>query len=165
MGPRAEFILLAALSGTVVAVLGYLVASGFVFELPLGEALRIGTQWSPTGTLAALAAAWIASGWQQRAARAGRHWGAAGMALRATALTLLLYPAAVAFWVMVTGLADQGASSGGMPLRELAAWVPSIVLGATLAALLVGSLPAFAVAFVLCRRYLRRRGGSTTDIA
>ena len=165
MGPRAEFILGAAVSATVVAVLGYLVASQFVFEQPLGEALRIGAQWSPTATLAALAAAWIASAWQGRAAGTGRDWGAAGMALRATALTLVLYPAAVAAWVMATGLADRGAASGGMPLRELATWVPSIVLGATLAALLVGSLPAFAIAFVLCRRYLRRQRGYTTDTA
>jgi hypothetical protein len=165
MGPRAEFILLAALSGTVVAVLGYLAASAFAFEQPLAEALRIGAKWSPTGTLAASAAAWIASVWQQRVGQAGRRRGAAGMALRATALTLLVYPAAVAFWVMATGLVDQAAGSGGMPLRELAAWVPSIALGATLAALLVGALPGFAIAFVLCRRYLRRRGGSITDIA
>ncbi|MBO9716036.1 MAG: hypothetical protein J7507_04325 [Pseudoxanthomonas sp.] len=165
MGPRAEFILLAALSATAVAVAGYLVASGFVFEQSLGEALRNGVQWSPTGTLAALAAAWLASAWQQRAAGAGHPWGPAGMAARATALTLLLYPLAVAFWVMLTGLVDRSVASGGMPLRELAAWVPSIVLGATLAALLIGSLPAFAIAFVLCRRYLRRRGGSTMDIA
>ena len=165
MGPRAEFILLAALSGTVVAVLGYLVASGFVFEQPLGEALRNGVQWSPTGTLAALFAAWLASTWQRRAVGAGRRWSPRGMALRSTVLTLLVYPVAVAFWVMFTGLVDQSVASGGMPLRELAAWVPSIVLGATLVALLVGSLPAFAIAFVLCRRYLRRQGGSTTDIA
>ncbi|WP_372015410.1 hypothetical protein [Pseudoxanthomonas sp. 10H] len=165
MGPRAEFTLSAALAGTAVAVLGYLVASAFVFDQPLGEALRNGAQWSPTGTLAAAGAAWIAIAWHRRAAVAGRRWGAAGMALRATSLVLLLYPAAVAFWVMATGLLDRHVASGGMPLRELAAWVPSIVVGATLAAVLVGALPAFAIAFLLCRRYLQRAAGSTTDIA
>lgn len=165
MGPRAEFVLLAALTGTVVAVLGYLVASAFVFDQPLGEALRNGAQWSPTGTLAALAGAWMASAWHRRAVRSGARWRAPGMALRSTLLVLALYPAVVAFWVMVTGLLDRHVTSGGMPLRELAAWVPSIVVGATLAAVLVGALPAFAIAFMLCRRYLRRQGGSTTDIA
>lgn len=165
MGPRAEFVLQAALAGTAVAVLGYLVASAFVFEQPLGEALRNGAQWSPTGTLAAMGGAWIASAWHRRVVRAGGRWGAPGMAARATLLVLLLYPAVVAFWVMVTGLLDRHVASGGMPLRELAAWVPSIVVGATLAAVLVGALPAFAIAFMLCRRYLRRQGRSTLDIA
>ena len=87
------------------------------------------------------------------------------MTLRATLLVQSLYPAAVASWVMATGLFDQHVAPGGMPLRELAAWVPAIVVGATLAAVLVGTLPAVAIAFLLSRRYLRRLAGSTTDIA
>ncbi len=165
MAPRTEFVLLAALAGTGVATLGYVLASALVFEQTLAEALRLGALWSPSATLAAAGAAWLASARQRRAALAGRRWSAAGMAARATLLVLLLYPFAVAFWTLVTGLFDQALASGGMPLRELLPWVPSIVFGATLAALLVGTLPAFALAFVLCRRYLHRRAGSTTEIA
>lgn len=165
MAPRTEFVLLAALAGVVVATLGYVAASALVFEQTLAEALRLGAQWSPSAALAAAGAAWLASARQRRAAQAGRQWRAPGMAARATLLALLLYPPAVAFWVLATGLFDHALASGGMPLRELMPWVPSIVFGATLAALLVGTLPAFASAFVLCRRYLRRLAGSTTDIA
>lgn len=165
MGPRAEFIVLATVAGTVVAVLGYLLASGFVFQQPLAEALRMGARWSPTGGLAALGSAWIVSAWHRRRAGAGRRWRASGLAVRATLLALLLYPLAAAGWVLFTGLLDQQFAAAGMPLRELANWVPSIVLGATLAAVLIGTLPAFAIAFVLGRRYLRRLAGSTTDIA
>ncbi|UNK56669.1 hypothetical protein MNQ95_10940 [Pseudoxanthomonas daejeonensis] len=165
MSPRAEFIALATLAGIVVAVLGYLLASSFVFEQPLGEALRMGARWSPTGGLAALGAAWIVTAWHGRRGRAGRRWRTPGLALRATLLALLLYPLAVACWVLSTGLLDQQFATAGMPLRELADWVPSIVFGATLAALLIGTLPAFAIAFMLGRRYLRRLAGSTTDIA
>jgi len=50
-------------------------------------------------------------------------------------------------------------------LATLPARVPSSVVGATLAALLVGTRPAFDFAFALCRRHLRRRAGSTTEIA
>ncbi|KAF1690521.1 hypothetical protein [Pseudoxanthomonas koreensis] len=165
MAPRTEFVLLAALAGTVVATLGYVAASALVFNQTLAEALRLGATWSPSATLAAAGAAWLASMRQRRAALAGRHWRAPGMAARATLLSLLLYPPAVVLWVLVTGLFDQGFASGGMPLRELLPWVPSIVFGTALAAVLVGTLPAFALAVVLCRRYLRRLAGATTDIA
>ena len=40
MAPRTEFIVLATLAGGIVAVLGYLLASAFVFELQPVEALR-----------------------------------------------------------------------------------------------------------------------------
>ncbi|WP_028928301.1 hypothetical protein [Pseudoxanthomonas suwonensis] len=165
MGPRAEFILSATLSGAVVALLGYAVASWMVFEQTPAEIAGNGARWCPSGALAALPAAWLVSAWQARAERAGRRWSARGMALRGTGLALLLYPLAVVAWVLATGAVDQQLASGGVPLRELAPWLPSIVFGATLAALLVGTWPAFFSAFVLCRRYLRRRGGSTTDIA
>jgi len=165
MGPRAEFIVLATLAGGIVAVLGYLVASSFVFELRPLEALRLGAQWSPAGAAAAFGAAWIASARQRRAERAGRVWTARAMALRATGVALLLYPFAVACWIVITGWLDQRFASAGMPLRELMAWVPSIVLGSTLAALLIATLPAFVIAFFLCRRYLRRQTGFTTGIA
>jgi|GEM_PF-995665 hypothetical protein len=46
-----------------------------------------------------------------------------------------------------------------------APWLPSIVPGATLVAVPVGTWPAPLSAFVPCRRHLRRRGGSTTDFA
>ncbi|AKC87438.1 hypothetical protein WQ53_12425 [Pseudoxanthomonas suwonensis] len=157
--------LLATLSGAALTVLGYLVASALVFELPPGQALRIAAQWSPTGALAALVAAVSVGGWQRRSAQAGRRWSAIGMAVRATATALLLYPAMVACWVLFTGLLDQRFAAAAMPLRELANWVPSIVFGATLAALLIGTLPALAIAFLLCRRYLRRQARSTTDFA
>jgi hypothetical protein len=152
--------LLATVAGGLVAMLGYLLASAFVFELRPGEAVRMAAQWSPAGAMAALGAAWLASAWQR-----GRRWRAAGMALRATVLALLLYPPMVAGWVLLTGWFDQRFAASGMPLRELADWVPSVVLGATLAAVVIGTLPAFAIAFVLSRRYLRRLAGSSTDIA
>lgn len=165
MAPRTEFIVLATLAGGIVAVLGYLLASAFVFELRPLEALRLAAQWSPAGIAAAFAAAWIASAWQRRAREAGRAWTARAMALRATGLALLLYPLTVACWTVISGWLDQRFASAGMPLRELMAWVPSIVLGATLAAVLIATLPAFVIAFLLCRRYLRRQTGFTTGIA
>ena len=98
MAPRTEFIVLATLAGGIVAVLGYLLASAFVFELQPVEALRLAAQWSPAGIAAAFGAAWIASAWQRRARDAGRAWTARAMALRATGLALLLYPLTVACW-------------------------------------------------------------------
>ena len=87
------------------------------------------------------------------------------MAVRAIVLVFLLYPVLVAAWALATGLLDQALAPAGIPLRELLPWVPSIVLGATLVALVFGAPPAFASAFLLCRRYLRRLQGSTTGIA
>ena len=165
MSPRAEFVLLAALAAAVVATLGYVAASALVYNQTLAEALRQGALWSPAAALAAALAAWLASAWQRRAVAAGRHWRAAGMAWRATLLSMLVYPLAIVAWVLLTGLFDQRFAPGGTPVRELLPWIPSIVFGATLVAVLVGTLPAFALAFVLGRRYLRRLAGSTTEIA
>lgn len=165
MAPRAEFVLLATISGALLSVLGFLVVSVYVFGLDPAGAMRTALLWSPAGALAALAAAWIGSAWHRRASRAGRRWGAAGLALRTTALALLLYPLAATVWLLLTGWLDHRFAASGMPLRELMNWLPSIVLGASLAALAVGALPAFAIVFALGRRYLRRLGSSDTGIA
>jgi hypothetical protein len=165
MGPRTEFVALATLSGALVTLLGYLAASQWVFGQPLAEGLRTAAKWSPSGAMAACASAWLATAWLRRALARGRRWSATGMATRATLMALLLYPVTVAAWVLLTGLFDQRFAAAPMAMHELLAWVPSIVFGATLAAVVAGTLPAFAIAFLLCRRYLRRGARSTTDIA
>ncbi len=162
MGLRAELWLGALVAGAAVAALGYLAAAVLVLEGRWQPGLvRTALAWSPSGALAASAAALVLMAWQRRS-RAGVAWHATGMAARATALALLFYPLAVALWMpAATGLAR----GPGMAAAEQLRWLPSVVLGATLAALLAGTVPAFASAFLLCRRCLRRQACSTTDLA
>jgi len=165
MTPRAEFVLLVTLAGALLSVLGYLLATAYAFGLSPADSMRTALLWSPGGALAAFGGAWIASGWHRRAVRNGGRWGALGLALRTTAIALLLYPLAAAFWLVFTGWLDQRFAAAGLPLRELLNWLPSVVLGASAVALLVGALPAFAIVFLLGRRYLRRSGAPATGIA
>ena len=165
MAPRVEFVLLATLGGAVLSLAGFLLVSVFVLGGDPAMVMRTALLWSPAGALAALAGAWIGSGWHQRAVRRGRRWRASGLALRSTVLALLLYPLAASAWLLFTGWLDQHFAAAGMPLRELLNWLPSIVLGASLSALVVGTLPAFVILFALGRRYLRRLGVSGTETA
>jgi len=168
MGPRAELLLGACLAGVAVTLLGHAAASALVLDRELGAGqLARATQWSPSGALAAAAAALALLAWHGRAAAGGaRAWRPAGMAARGTALALLLYPAAAALWLPACAALDrwQGADPA-MPWAEVLKWLPSVVLGATLAALIAGTVPAYASAFLICRRYLRRQACSTTDPA
>lgn len=165
MTPRAEFVLLATLAGALLSVLGYLLATAYAFGLSPADSMRTALLWSPGGALAAFGGAWIASGWHRRAVRNGGRWGALGLALRTTAIALLLYPLAAAFWLVFTGWLDQRFAAAGLPLRELLNWLPSVVLGASAVALLVGALPAFAIVFMLGRRYLRRSDAPAMGVA
>ena len=167
MGPRAELSLAAVLSGAAVTVLGHLAASALVLdgELHAGS-LRTALVWSPSGALAAAGAAWLLAAWHRRAVMAGRRWLPAGMAARATVLALALYPLAVALWLPASAGIDRWLdATPAMSWRELWRWLPSVVLGATLAALIAGSVPAYASALPICRRYMRRQACSTTDPA
>lgn len=165
MSPRAEFVLLATVAGAALSVLGFLVVIVALTGLSPATEMRTALLWSPAGALAALGGSWISSGWHRRAVRGGRRWRATGLALRTSVLALLLYPLAVASWLLFTGWLDQRFAAAGMPVRELLNWLPSIVLVASASALAVGALPAFAIVFVLGRRYLRRLGGPDTGIA
>ena len=49
MTPRAEFVLLAALAGALVSVLGLLAMSGIAFGSGTGGMLRTALLWSPAG--------------------------------------------------------------------------------------------------------------------
>lgn len=164
MGPRTELALAATLSGAGVTAAGSLAASLLLFDQLPGEALRTAVGWSPTGALAGLAASLLLVAWQSRAG-AGHRWRPAGLAARAVGLALLCYPACVAAWFLATGGVDPWQHGPAMSGHELLRWLPSVVLGATLAALLAGTLPAYALAFLLGRRYLRRQARAIPDPA
>lgn len=166
MTPRAEFVLLATLAGALLSVLGFLVVLALLAGAnPGGESLRMALLWSPGGALAALAATWIASGWHRRALGRGRRWRAAGLALRTTVLALLVYPLMIGAWLLFSAWLDQRFAASAMPVRELWNWLPSMVLIAWTSALVAGALPAFALVFVLGRRYLRRLGSFAMETA
>ena len=165
MTPRAEFVLLAALAGALVSVLGLLAMSGIEFGSGTGGMLRTALLWSPAGALAALGGAWMASGWHRRALRRGRRWRAAGLALRTTVLALLMYPLVATGWVLLTAWLDHRFAAAGLPLHEIFQWLPSIVLAATVLALVAGGLPALVIVFLLGRRYLRRLADPSTETA
>ena len=166
MTPRAEFVLLATLAGGLLSVLGFLLVLGYLSgSAPGADEMRSALLWSPGGVLAGFAASWIASGWHRRAVGNGRRWGAAGLALRTTVLAVLVYPLAIGAWLLFTAWLDQRFAAAGMPLREFVNWLPSMVLVASVSALVVGALPAFAIVFALGRRYLRRSGGPVAGIA
>ena len=107
----------------------------------------------------------MASGWHRRALRRGRRWRAAGLALRTTVLALLMYPLVATGWVLLTAWLDHRFAAAGLPLHEIFQWLPSIVLAATVLALVAGGLPALVIVFLLGRRYLRRLGDPSTETA
>ena len=165
MTPRAEFVLLATVAGALVSVLGYLVASAVVFGTGAAGAMRTALLWSPAGALAAAGGAWSGSGWQRRAQRAGRRWGALGLAMRSAVLAVLAYTLLAAAWVVFTAWLDHRFAASGAPLGELWNWLPSIILVASTMALLLGALPALLIYLALGRRYLRRLGGQDPETA
>lgn len=165
MRPRTELVLLAALSGGGLTLLGYLLAARLVLAQPVADSLPTALGWSPSGAMAALVAALLLVAWQRRATAAGAIWRPGGMAGRAVTLALGLYPLAVAAWVLASVQLDVWFAAAAMPTGQVLRWLPSIVLGATLAALVAAPLPAFAIAFLLCRRYLRRPTRFTTGTA
>ena len=119
MTPRAEFVLLAALAGALVSVLGLLAMSGIAFGSGTGGMLRTALLWSPAGALAALGGAWMASGWHRRALRRGRRWRAAGLALRTTVLALLMYPLVATGWVLLTAWLDHRLTAADLPTHKI----------------------------------------------
>ena len=166
MTPRTEFVLLATLAGAVLSVLGQLGVTAFLSGSgPGGEALRTALLWSPGAALAAFAGSAIVSAWHRRVLRRGRRWGAVGLAVRTTVLALLVYPLALSAWLLFTAWLDQQSAAAPVPVRALLPWLPTLVAVAWGSALLVGALPAFALVFVLGRRYLRRLGRSAMETA
>lgn len=161
MAPRTEFVLASMLIAALLLV-AVMLLMDIDRRMPGVRELLAAVKFVPAALLAAGAGAWFVTRWHGRAGRVGRRWAPGGMTLRTLLVAFLLFPMALAAWLLVTmGIDRIGAASPGN-WKESLAWLPVFVFYGSMIAVLFGAVPAFVLEYFVCRRYLRRRAGTTT---
>lgn len=161
MAPRAEFILASMLAAT-----GLLVAVVLLLDIdrrmPDLADLLASLKLVPAAWLATGLGAWCVTRWHGRALQLGRRWAPGGMTLRTLLVVFLLFPLALAAWLLVATAVDQITAASPGRWRESLAWLPVIVFYGSMIAVVFGAVPAFILEYFASRRYLRRLTGNTT---
>lgn len=156
MTPRTELHLVNAVLAALLTLAGFLVL-GLVVSASRYEAMLLrGLLWSVPAMLAALVGTRLGLRAEARVAARGEALGAFGLALRVVLFAFIAYPLLAAAWVLATGFLDVIWQVRPASWRALLGWLPIIVGVATLAALVVGALPALWLETLLCRRYRAR---------
>lgn len=164
MSPQAEFIVSSLLAAAALTVAAVVLMDADRRTPGLAEVVSA-LRFLPASVLAAGLGAWSVTRWHGRASAAGRRWKAGGMTLRMLLLVFLLFPLAIAVWALVATGIDQLVASRPAGSADALAWLPVIVFYASLAAVLFGAAPLFAIEYFACRRYLRRQAAPLTDHA
>ncbi len=163
MTPRTELYLANAVLAVLLTLLGFFVL-GVVVSATRHEAMLLrAALWSVPAVLAALAATRLALRADDRAAARSGTLGAFALALRVVLFAFIAYPLLAAAWVLGTGFLDIIWQVRPASWRALLGWLPIIVGVATLAALVVGALPALLLETLLCRRYRARVTAATRN--
>ncbi len=157
MKPRTEFIWASALLTTVLMVLAFVVIPSFWGSQSWRMSFRLVLVWAPAVAVALGVAAWLASAWHARSARAGKKpWSPSGMSFRTVLLVVVLFPLALALWLLVSSVFDQLFAAQPGDFREALGWLPMMVVYGFVIAMPTGVLPVFFFQYFLSRRYLRR---------
>lgn len=161
MAPRGEFILTSLLAAT-----GLLVAIVLLLDIdrrmPGMREMLAALKLVPAVWLATGLGAWCVIRLHGRALRLGRRWAPGGMTLRTLLIVFLLFPFALATWLLAATGLDQLAAASPGHWQESLGWLPVIVFYGSMIAVVFGAVPAFILEYFVTRRYLRRLAGITT---
>ncbi|WP_454831924.1 hypothetical protein [Pseudoxanthomonas wuyuanensis] len=162
MPARAEFVIASALLAALllVAVFATVVQGGDGFQL---GSVAASLKWTPASAAAALLAALAATAWHRRAAGRGRRWRAGGMTLRTLLLLFALFPLLLTAWALAILWGELQWAAQPASWQDATAWLPAIIFYCSAIAVVFGAVPAFAIEYFLCRRYLRRSMDAITS--
>ena len=161
MKPRLEFVAGCALAAALLQVTAFVGLAVSWWGMAAGNSLGRALLWLPAPLLAAGLAAWWSSRAHARARQAGKTWSAFALAWRTVLLALVLYPAFVAGWLLLTAMLDQWFAAQPATLQQTWEILPSIVQYSAIFSVVLGTLPALLIEYFLSRRYLRRIAGNT----
>lgn len=157
MKPRTEFIWVSALLTTVLMVLAFVVIPSFWGSQSWRMSSRLVLLWAPAMAVALWLAAWFTTAWHARSVRAAKKlWSPSGMSFRTVLLVVVLFPLALAVWLLVSSVFDQLFAEQPGDFRETLSWLPMMVVYGFIIAMPTGVLPVFFFQYFLSRRYLRR---------
>lgn len=155
MAPRSEFVIASVLLAALLLVIVFatVIRGGDGFQL---QSVLAGLKWAPAAALAALLASLATTAWHRRAARQGKRWSAGGMTLRTLLLLFALFPLLLTGWALAATWIDLQRAAQPASWHEATAWLPVIIIYCSAIAVVFGAVPAFAIEYFACRRYLRR---------
>lgn len=160
MNPRAEFILASALLAALLQLAVFMALAVLWWNLDPASTFRRALTWLPSPLFAAGVSAWFTSRLHRRTLDRG-GFKPFGLAWRTVLLAMLLYPACVAGWLLLTALADQRWAENPATLQQTWKIMPTLVMYPAIFAVLLGTAPALLFEYFVARRYLRRGAGKS----
>ncbi|KAF1720720.1 hypothetical protein SAMN06296416_11061 [Pseudoxanthomonas wuyuanensis] len=162
MAPRTEFVMASVLLAALLLVIVFatVVHGGDGFQL---QSVAASLKWTPAASLAALLASLAATAWHRRAVMQGKRWRAGGMTLRTLLLLFLSFPLLLAVWALTVIWVELRWAAQPASWQDVTAWLPAIIVYCSAIAVVFGAVPAFAIEYFACRRYLRRSMDATTS--
>lgn len=159
MPPGRELALANAVAAALLQTVAFVALTSSSWSM---QAVGAALQWLPAPMLAAGLATAVVFAWWRATAR-GRDATAFALTWRIVLLAFLLYPLCLAGWLLLTALADQIWAAQPATLAQTWSELPMVVLLVWGFAAALGGLPALAIEYPLCRRYLRRLASASTS--
>lgn len=162
MAPRTEFVIASVLLAALLLVIVFatVIQGGDGFQL---RSVAASLKWTPASAAAALLAALAATAWHRRAVGRGKRWRAGGMTLRTLLLLFALFPLLLTAWALTAIWIELQWAARPASWQDATAWLPAIIIYCSAIAVVFGAVPAFAIEYFLCRRYLRRSMDAITS--